>query len=192
MTTEMATGTVADVGTDRATQTWRIDPAHTTVQFAVKHLMISTVRGQFGGVDGTVQVADDDPTTAQISVSIGTESVDTRDAKRDAHLRSADFFDVENHPAMTFTSRRITADGDALTIVGDLTIRGTTREVTLAATREGHGRDPWGNERVGYTATTKVNRRDFGLVWNMALETGGVLVGDDVKISIETELVKQA
>jgi len=169
---------------------WTIDPAHSHVEFAVKHLMISTVRGRFGELTGQV-TADEDLRDAEVEASIDIASIDTRQADRDTHLRSADFFDAENHPTMTFKSTRVEPQGDGgLRVAGNLTIKGITKEVVLSVMPEGRGKDPWGGERAGFTATTKINRRDFGLTWNQALETGGVVVGDEIKISIDTELVK--
>lgn len=180
---------VSAVATATKTQ-WTLDAAHTNVEFAVRHLMISTVRGRFAGVEGTV-VTSDDLTDAEIRVNIATGSIDTRQEQRDAHLRSADFFDAATFPAMTFASRGIVAQpGGTLSVVGDLTVRGVTKEITLAVTPEGRGRDPWGGERAGFSAKGKISRSDFGLTWNQALETGGVVVGDEVKISIDAELVK--
>lgn len=179
--------------TTTTTTTWQIDPTHSHVEFAVKHLMIATVKGRFADVQGSVIASDDDPTDAKIEVTIGTASIDTRQEQRDTHLRSPDFLDVERFPTITFRSRRIEAQkGDEFRIIGDLTIRGITREVTLDAEHTGRARDPWGNDRAAFTATTKVNRKEFGLTWNQALEAGGVLVGDDLKITIDVELVKQA
>ena len=176
----------------RTRTTWQIDPAHTSVEFAVKHMMITTVKGRFTDVSGTVVADEAEPTRSTVEATMSVATIDTRAEQRDGHLRSADFFDVEKYPTITFTSRRIEGDPTgAFRLVGDLTIRGVTKEVTLDVTNEGRGRDPWGGERAGFSATTKINRKDFGLTWNQALETGGVLVGDDVKISIEVELVKQ-
>jgi polyisoprenoid-binding protein YceI len=171
--------------------TWNIDPAHSHVEFSVKHLMISTVRGRFGIVRGTIQSDDADPAKGQAEIEIDVDSIDTRESRRDAHLRSADFFDVEKFPKITFRSTRLTdVKGDRFRLVGDLTIHGVTREVALDVTSEGRARDPWGGERAGFSATTKIKRSDFGLTWNQALETGGVVVGDDVKISLDVEIVK--
>lgn len=171
---------------------WNIDPSHTLVEFAVRHMMIANVKGNFSGVSGTVVGDPEDLTSGKISVSVDLDTVETRDKQRDDHLRSADFFDVENFPKMTFESRSITRTGDGTyNIDGDLTIRGTTRPITLAAEFVGQGQDPWGNTRAGFDATAKLSRKDFGLTWNTALETGGVLVGDEVKITISAELVKQ-
>lgn len=175
------------------TTTWNIDPSHTGVEFSVRHLMIATVKGRFGDVSGTVELDPTDPTTARLDVTIGTASVDTRVADRDKHLRSADFFDVEKFPAMTYRSRKVERTGEGeYRVLGDLTIKGVTREVPLAVEFLGETRDPWGNERIAASATGKINRHDFGLDWNAALETGGVLVGPEVKIALDVQLVKQA
>ena len=171
---------------------WQIDPTHTQAGFAVRHLMISTVRGRFSDVTGTLSVPDGDFSRAELEAVIGVGSIDTREPQRDAHLRSADFFDVETFPSITFRSRRVEADpGDPARFVlaGDLTLHGVTRDVRLDVTAEGRGRDPWGNDRAGFSVTGKISRKDFGLVWNQFLETGGVAVGDEVKITIDTELV---
>jgi len=172
--------------------TWKIDGAHSAVEFAVRHLMIATVKGRFADVQGTV-VAPDDFTAPSIDVDvvIAAASIDTRQEQRDAHLRSADFFDVERFPTIAFKSRRSEAqpDGD-LHVIGDLTIHGVTKEITLTVTPEGRGRDPWGGERAGFSAKTTINRHDFGLTWNQVLETGGLTVGTDIKISIDVELVR--
>jgi polyisoprenoid-binding protein YceI len=176
-----------------AVTAWTIDTAHSHIEFAVRHMMISTVKGRFTDVTGTIQAADDDPTTALVDIAIAAASIDTRDPKRDAHLRSADFFDAETYPAITFKSTRVEdVDDDGFRLVGNLTIHGVTREVVLDVTSEGRGKDPWGGERAGYSAKTKINRSDYGLRWNQALETGGVLVGDEVKINIDLELIKAA
>ena len=180
----------ATVSPNVGTTTWKIDPAHTQAEFSVKHLMIATVRGHFGNVNGTVTIENDDPTTAKIDVSIDATSLDTRDEKRDAHLRSPDFFNVEKYPTITFKSTKVERSGDDFRVTGDLTIAGVTRPVTLQVEEGGRARDPWGNEKAGFSATTKIKRSEFGLTWNVALEAGGVLVGDDIKISIEAQLVK--
>jgi polyisoprenoid-binding protein YceI len=174
------------------TQTvWTIDPAHTEVGFSVKHLMISTVRGRFGDVRGTITLDGPDLTRATVEAEIATATIDTRQEQRDAHLRSADFFEVETYPAITFKSRGVQRiKDDRYRIVGDLTIRGTTREVVLEGTDEGRGRDPWGGERLAFSASATIDRRDFGLTWNQALETGGVLVSNEIKISIDVQAVK--
>ena len=169
---------------------WQIDPSHTQVEFAVRHLMIATVRGRFSDVKGTIEIAGGDLSTAEVDVTIAADSIDTREPQRDAHLRSADFFDAGKFPTLTFKSRRVKPlDGGTFTLVGDLTIHGVTREVALDVTSEGHGRDPWGNDRAGFSLKGKINRKDFGLGWNQLLETGGVVVSDEVKISIDTEII---
>jgi polyisoprenoid-binding protein YceI len=170
---------------------WTIDASHSEAGFAVKHLMIATVRGRFGDLSGTVTFPEGDYGQATADVTIDAASIDTHEAKRDAHLRSADFFDVEQFPALTFKSRRVQAiKADAFQLVGDLTIKGITREVALDVEVEGFQKDPWGNQKAAFTATTRISRTDFGLTWNAALETGGVLVGDDVKISLDVQLLK--
>jgi polyisoprenoid-binding protein YceI len=184
-TTATATTTEPTTGT-----TWNVDEAHTHVEFAVKHMMISTVKGRFGKVSGTVTTQKGDFSDAVVDVTIDATSLDTRQEQRDAHLRSADFFDVEQYPSLRFVSKRVEKAGDDYRLVGDLTIRDVTTEVALTVSDEGRGKDPWGGERAGFSATGKVDRRAYGLTWNQALETGGILVGDDIKISIEAELVK--
>jgi polyisoprenoid-binding protein YceI len=174
------------------TSTWKIDPAHSSVEFSVKHLMISTVKGSFADVQGEIVIADNDPSRSSVNATIQAASIDTHTGQRDDHLRSADFLDAANHPQLTFKSTRITADNSEFKVVGDLTIRGVTRPITLDVTNEGAGKDPWGGERIAFSATTKLNRTDFGLTWNQAIEAGGVLVGNDVKISIDVQAVKQA
>jgi polyisoprenoid-binding protein YceI len=172
--------------------TWSIDPAHSHVEFAVRHLMISTVKGRFGVISGTLKTDESDPTRAEVEVSIDAASIDTREAQRDAHLKSADFFDVDRFPAITFRSSRVSdVNGDRFKLTGDLSIHGVTRQVTLDVTSEGRGKDPWGGERAGFSATTKIKRSEFGLTWNQVLETGGIAVGDDIKISLDIEAVKQ-
>jgi polyisoprenoid-binding protein YceI len=172
--------------------TWTIDPTHSVVEFAVKHLMISTVKGRFGDVKGTIAYNEIDTKQSRIDIEIPIATIDTHNEQRDGHLRSPDFFDAEHHPLMTFKSKRI--DGDVngeFKLTGDLTIRGTTRDVTLDAEFQGRARDPWGGERMGFTASGKINRKDFGLHWNQQLDAGGWVLGDDIKILIEVELVKQ-
>lgn len=170
--------------------TYTIDTAHSNVEFAVRHMMISTVKGRFGDVQGTVTI----PETGQpsVDVTIKTASIDTRSDQRDGHLRSPDFFDVETHPEMRFRSTKVERTENGYTLIGDLTIKDVTRSVTLTVVEEGAGVDPWGNQKVAFSATGKFNRSDFGLNWNAALETGGVLVSDEVKLSIDTQLVRQA
>jgi polyisoprenoid-binding protein YceI len=173
--------------------TWTVDPVHTSAEFGIRHLMITTVRGRFTDVQGTVVTDDADPAKGSVEVTIGAASIDTREAQRDAHLRSADFFDVEKHPTITFRSTAIRdLSDDDFKVVGDLTIHGVTRQVVLDATSEGRARDPWGGDRAGFHATTKIKRSDFGLTWNQLLEAGGLTVADDVKITLEVQLVKKA
>jgi polyisoprenoid-binding protein YceI len=170
---------------------WQIDPAHTEVEFAVKHMMISTVKGRFAEVSGTIDLDEADLSGSSVEVEIDVASIDTRQGQRDEHLRSADFFDVENHPKLTFRSRRVEVEGVGhFRIVGDLTIRDQTREVVLEGTDEGRATDPWGNSKAGFTARTSIDRRDFGLTYNAALETGGVLVGNEIKITLEVQAAK--
>ena len=175
-----------------ATTTWNIDPVHSVAEFKVKHMMISNVKGQFTGLKGTLTLDSDDLLNSRIEASIDAASINTRDSQRDAHLKSPDFFDVEKFPTLSFDSTHVTRSGEAeLTVDGDLTIHGVTRKVTFEV--EGPtapGKDPWGNTRLGLAATTKINRKDFGLTWNAALETGGILVGDDVTITLDVQLVK--
>ena len=173
---------------------WQIDPAHSQVEFAVRHLMISTVKGAFGDVRGTVWVDESEAKTVLVDVTIQVASIDTRQEQRDAHLRSADFFDAVRFPTITFRSRLVEGDhhDSEFRLVGDLTIRDVTREVVLVVSNEGRLTDPWGAERAGFSAQARIDRTDFGLTWNQALETGGVLVSNEVKISIEVELIRQA
>jgi polyisoprenoid-binding protein YceI len=170
---------------------WTLDASHTNASFSVRHLMISNVKGQFTQLSGDADYDPAKPEAARISVSIDVASVHTREEKRDAHLRSPDFFDVERFPKMTFESKKVTKKGDGLAVEGELTIRGTTRPVVLEVEEitEEHG-DPWGNRRIGATASTKIKRSDFGMTWNAALEAGGVVVGDEVKIHLDVELIK--
>ena len=176
-----------------ANTVWNIDPVHTNVEFAVRHLMISTVKGRFGDVKGTVELDLANPAAARLDVTIGTESIDTRNGDRDAHLRSPDFFDAANFPEMRYVSRSVKVQADGtFHVEGDLTIRGVTRNVPLVATLEGTGADPWGGQRAGFSASGKLNRGDFGLHWNKVLEAGGVTVGEEVKLAIEAQLVQAA
>lgn len=172
-------------------QTYAIDPAHSAVHFSVRHMMLSNVRGEFTKLSGTIKFDPADPAGSGIEATIDTASISTRDAQRDTHLRSADFLDVEKFPAIVFRSKKIALQQDGAKVTGDLTIRGVSREVVLEV--EGLSaeiKDPWGNQRIGATATTKLNRKDFGLTWNAALETGGVMVGDEVKVTIDIEAVR--
>ncbi len=177
-----------------ATSNWQIDPAHSSAQFAVKHLAISTVRGAFSSVKGAVQLDDKDITKSSVDVTIDVSTVDTREPNRDKDLRSDHFFDVEHFPTMTFKSKRAEqVIPGKLKVTGDLTIRGVTKEVVLDV--EGPTppiKDPWGNQRMAATATAKVNRQDFGVKWNAVMDNGGVVVGDDVSITIDLEMVSKA
>jgi polyisoprenoid-binding protein YceI len=185
----MSTGTTLDP--TAPTSTWRIDPDHTQVWFSVRHMMFATVKGQFPGVSGELTLNDADPAAMAIEVRLDAATVDTRNEQRDAHLRSGDFFDVDNHPHLTFVSRGIEAlDRSRYRISGDLTIRGTTREIVLEAEETGRGTDPWGQDKLGFTASTGIDRKDFGLTWNQALEAGGVLVSDEVKITIDGQAAR--
>jgi len=174
------------------TTTWQLDPAHSSIEFAVKHLMIVTVKGSFAGIMASIVGDESQPGGATVNVSIDTATITTKNDQRDAHLRSPDFFDVEKFPTITFVGKRIVGDafGD-FQLVGDLTIRGVTKEITLDATFEGRAKDPWGGTRIGYSAKGKIRRSEFGLTWNQVLETGGVAVSDEVKISVEAQLVRQ-
>lgn len=174
------------------TSTWNIDPVHTMAEFKVRHMMITNVKGHFTGVTGVLTLDEQDITKSHVETTIDAATINTREADRDTHLKSADFLDVEKFPRLTFTSTRVTRSGEGeLLVEGDLTIHGVTRRVEF--TVEGPtppGKDPWGNTRIGWTATTKINRKDFGLTWNTALETGGILVGDEVTITFDVEAIK--
>ncbi len=175
------------------TTKWVLDPTHSEINFKVKHLMISNVKGGFQNFEATLLSDGDDFRKASVSASIDAASISTNQADRDAHLRSADFFDVENHPAITFEGTSCTRfDEENYRLTGQLTIRGVSREVSLDVEFGGIGTDPWSNEKAGFSFSGQINRKDFGLNWNAALEAGGVLVGEEVKISGEVQLVKQA
>lgn len=172
--------------------TWVIDASHSVITFSVRHMMISKVRGRFTRFDGTVDFDEQNPTNSKVQVTIDASSIDTRDERRDGHLMSPDFLDVANYPTLTFVSKRVEViDESHGRIIGDLTTRGVTREVTLDVEYNGQSKSPWGTISAGFSATTKINRKDWGLTWNVALETGGVLVGEEVTIEIEIEIVKQ-
>jgi len=174
------------------TNQWDIDVGHSAIHFWVRHMVISKVHGRFARWSGAIQLDPHDLTRSSVEVEIDMASIDTQVADRDAHLRSADFLDAAKYPQLTFRSKRIEKAGPGYRVVGDLTLHGVVREVTLDAEFAGTGKDPWGNERAGFSAKTSLDRRDFGLVWNAALETGGVLVGEKVEIAIELEAVKKA
>jgi polyisoprenoid-binding protein YceI len=177
-----------------ATTTWQIDPAHTAAGFAVKHLMISTVRGQFKGITGTVTWDDQDNSKSSIDVAIDATTVDTSEPMRDKDLKSEKFFDVAKYPTITFKSKKIeNVSAGKLKVTGDLTIHGVTKEVALDVEGPSNPvQDPWGNTRVAASATTKVNRQDYGVKWNASIDGGGVVVGDDVSITIDLEMIKKA
>ncbi len=172
---------------------WKIDPAHTTIEFKIRHLMISWVKGVFTEVQGTAVTNEADLTKSSVQIQIKTASLNTNNKKRDDHLRSPDFFDVATYPVMTFVSKKVVVADDQLAeIVGDLTIHGVSREVVLEVEDFSQTvTDPWGNTRRGATASTKINRKDYGLTWNKALEAGGVVVGDEVRISLEVEFIRE-
>lgn len=171
---------------------WQLDKAHSSINFSVRHMMISTVRGRFEEFDGTFDLNEADPTQSKIEVVIQAASINTKEAQRDGHLRSADFFDVEKYPTITFKSKRIEkVDSEHARLIGNLTIKDVTKEVALNVEYAGQGKSPWGTIVAGFTAQTKINRKDWGLAWNVALETGGVLVSDEISINIELEVIKQ-
>jgi polyisoprenoid-binding protein YceI len=171
---------------------WKIDNSHSLVEFSLRHMMVSTVKGRFTTIEGTIVDVADDPMQSSVEVTIDPSSITTSDPQRDGHLRSADFFDAERYPTITFKSRRIEGNHRAeFKLIGDLTIRGVTREVKLDATFNGVGTTPYGKTVAGFSAEGKLNRKDWGLSWNVGLETGGVLVGDQIKLSLEIEAVKE-
>ena len=175
-----------------AITTWNVDPAHSVAEFKVKHMMISNVKGQFPKVTGVLSLDESDLTNSRVEAVIDASSIETRDAQRDAHLKSADFFHVEKFPSLSFKSTgiRLIRDGE-LAVEGDLTIRDVTRKVLFSVDGPTPPtKDPWGGTRVGVSATTKINRKDFGLTWNAALETGGILVGDEITITLDLEFLK--
>jgi polyisoprenoid-binding protein YceI len=183
---------MATATTNPTTTTWKIDPAHSAAEFKVKHMMISNVKGSLSGLDGVLNENPGDHTLSSIQATIDVNSLSTGDGQRDGHLKSADFFEFEKFPAMTFKSTSVKKNGEGeYAVSGDLTLHGVTKPVTFDV--EGPSapsKDPWGNTRIGLSATTKINRKDFGLSWNAALETGGILVGEDVAISLEVQFIK--
>jgi len=175
------------------TSTWNIDPAHSGAEFKVKHMMIANVRGKFSGISGVLHRFEADHTQSTLEVSIDTTTINTQDAQRDGHLKSADFLDVEKFPTMTFKSTHIEKKGEGFAVTGDLTIHGVTKPVVLNVEEVSEpAKDPWGNTRIGLTATAKINRKDFGLTWNTTLEAGGVLVGEEVNITLDVQFIKAA
>ncbi len=167
-----------------------IDAVHSSVAFSVRHLVVAKARGRFSKFSGAFAFDAEDVSKSHVEVTIDVASIDTNDAQRDGHLKSPDFFDAENHKEMTFKSKRVEGKGSDLKVIGDLTIRGTTHEVTLDVEYAGISKDPWGNEKAGFEAKTTINRKDFGLVWNAVLETGGVAVGEKVEITLDIEALK--
>ena len=168
---------------------WTIDASHSSIHFIARHMVITKVRGAFKAFSGTIDLDEADMTRSSVEVSIDASSIDTAEPKRDGHLKSADFFDVEKFPTLAFKSKSATKNGDAYQVAGDLTIHGVTREVILAAEFEGRGKDPWGGERLAFAAKTSVNREDFGLKWNQVLEAGGLLVSNKIDIELEVQAV---
>jgi polyisoprenoid-binding protein YceI len=175
-----------------ATSTWTIDPSHSNVHFVARHMVITKVRGAFKGFQGSIVLDEGDMTRSKIEASIDSATIDTAEPKRDAHLKSADFFDVEKFPTLTFVSKSIVKRGDAYEVRGDLTIHGVTKEVVLQSSFEGKGKDPWGGERVAFAAKASIVREDFGLRWNQVLETGGVLVSSKIDIELDVQAVRAA
>jgi polyisoprenoid-binding protein YceI len=174
------------------TGTWTIDPSHTRVGFAARHAMVTTVRGQFDQFEGHLVLDGEDPSRSSAELTIQTASITTGSTDRDTHLRSADFLDVDTFPTLTFNATEVVArDDENFLMSGDLTIHGVTKPVTINAEYQGVATDPFGNERIGFTGQTQVNRKDFGLAWNVALEAGGILVGERVKIELDVSAVKQ-
>jgi len=184
----MTTATAPEV---TSATTWNVDPVHSHAEFKVRHMMISNVKGEFKGVTGTLKLDSADLTKSGVEVSLDSATINTGDAQRDGHLKSADFFDVEKFPTLTFKSDRVSKKNGVLTVAGDLNIHGVTRNVVFEV--EGPSaptKDPWGNTRIGLEATARINRKDFGLTWNASLETGGILVGDDVNITLDIQFIK--
>lgn len=172
---------------------WSVDSVHSSIDFSIKHMMIAKVKGSFHSFEAQIEADPADLTTAAIRFSVDVSSVDTRNTDRDNHLRSADFFDVENNPNMTFESSRIVRTGEGeYEVTGQLTLHGVTRDETFTVTYEGAGKDPWGNEKVGFSGQGSIKRSDYGLTYNALLETGGVLIGDEVKVFLEIEATQQA
>ncbi len=173
-----------------ARASYSIDTAHSSVNFAVRHMVVAKTRGRFTKFSGSFSFDAADPSKSTVSVTIDASSIDTHEPQRDGHLRSPDFLDAETHKEITFTSKRVEGSGEELRVIGDLTVRGVTHEVTLDVEHHGGGKDPWGNEKTGFSAKTSINRKDYGLTWNQVLETGGVLVGEKIEIEIDVEAVK--
>jgi len=173
------------------TARWTIDPDHSLIEFRVSHMMVSKTTGQFVDYHGVITMDATAKTFATMEATINAASIDTKHEKRDAHLRNADFLDVSRYPTMTYTMKRYTKQGEQYTFIGDLTLRGITKEVTLIGSFNGFAQDPWGNTRAGFSAEGTINRKDFGMVWNKTLDNGGLIVGNDVQIRLEIECIKQ-
>jgi len=188
-TTDTMTQSTSATPAIARTTTWRVDPSHSSAEFAVRHMMVTTVKGQVSSVEGTINLDEADLARSSVAVSLDAASIDTGEPKRDDHLRAGDFFDVGRYPKIKFASTRIEPDRDGYRIEGDLTIRDVTRQTELAAAFGGRQRDPWGGERAGFTAQGVIDRREFGLTWNQPLPGAGLLVSNDVRISIELEAV---
>lgn len=189
---KLLVGAVLSLSSLALASSWDIDPAHASANFAVKHLAVSTVNGTLGQVTGSVELNDQDVTKSKINATIDVKGLNTKEPKRDDHLRSKDFFEVEKFPTITFKSTKIEKSGDGLKVTGDLTIKGTTKSVVLDAELTPEVANPFSHKMTrGFSATTKINRKDFGLTWNVALEAGGLLVGDEVKISVDGEIIKK-
>jgi polyisoprenoid-binding protein YceI len=184
------TATIQTAPVAGAKTAWKLDPTHSTVEFSAKHLMITTVKGRIADVEGTIYTNETDPKSSSVEATLKTASIDTRTDQRDQHLRSADFLNVEQYPEIRFKSTRIEGGKQEFKLTGDLTIRDVTRPITLDVTFEGQTKDPWGGERVGFNATGKIDRRDFGLTWNQLLETGGLAVGNEIKLSLDIQAVR--
>jgi len=185
--------TTSTINRSDTSSTWTLDPAHTLVEFAAKHLMITTVKGRFTDVSGTIHIDDARPSASSVEAVIKAASIDTRTDQRDTHLKSADFLEVERYPDITFKSTVVESAGEQrYRVTGDLTIHGVTKPVVLDVMEEGRTKDPWGGERIGFSATTRIDRRDFGLTWNQLIESGGLVVGNEIRISLEVEASKTA
>jgi polyisoprenoid-binding protein YceI len=188
----MSTATDSTATLASATGTWTIDSAHTNLGFSARHAMVAKVRGGFADFAGTFVIDGADLSASTAELTIQAASIETKNADRDAHLKSPDFLDVENFPTITFASTAINVDGSDVTVTGDLTIHGVTKPVEIAYEFVGISQDPWGQTKIGFEGTTKISRKDFGLVYNAALETGGVLIGDEIKLTLDVEATKQA
>jgi polyisoprenoid-binding protein YceI len=186
------TATTTETPLSAATGTWAIDPSHTTLGFSARHAMVAKVRGSFSDFAGSFTINGDNVADSTAELTIQTASIDTKSSDRDAHLTSADFLDVENFPTITFASTKAATSGDRIVVTGDLTIHGVTKPVEIVYELVGISQDPWGNTRIGFEGSTKLSRKEFGLIWNAALETGGVLVGDDITLTLDVEATKSA